>query len=159
MVESIQLTGEMIAVMAILAFTMYLFAFEVVRVDVAAISVMVLLGLTSLIPGYDGLVAPEHLHNKALDVARIKVARAQLLGWDARLHAVDAVDALLVRHLQRAHQGRLARLGDVERELQRERALAHRGARSEDDELPRPQPEELGVEVMDEDAWLALIAG
>ncbi|MEK9786486.1 MAG: SLC13 family permease, partial [Gammaproteobacteria bacterium] len=50
------LTAEMIAVMAILGLTVFLFAFEVVRVDVAAICIMVLLGLTSMWPGYDGLV-------------------------------------------------------------------------------------------------------
>ena len=37
--------------LAILAFTVYLFAFEVVRVDAAAIIIMVLLGMVGLVPG------------------------------------------------------------------------------------------------------------
>jgi len=41
------LTTEMVVVLAILALTMYLFISEIVRVDVAAIAVMVLLGLIS----------------------------------------------------------------------------------------------------------------
>ena len=42
-------------VMAILMLTIYLFAFEVVAVDVAAISIMVLLGLTTLLAPFMGL--------------------------------------------------------------------------------------------------------
>ena len=42
-------------VTALLLLTIYLFAFEVVGVDVAAISVMVLLGLTTLLAPYMGL--------------------------------------------------------------------------------------------------------
>jgi len=42
-------------VTAILLLTIYLFAFEIVDVDVAAISIMVLLGLTSLLAPYMGL--------------------------------------------------------------------------------------------------------
>jgi hypothetical protein len=48
--ENLTLTTEMIWVMAILAFTIYLFVSEVVRVDVAAVVIMVLLGLTTVIP-------------------------------------------------------------------------------------------------------------
>ncbi len=51
----------MIAVMVILGLTIFMFVSEVVRVDVAAVSIMVLLGLTSLVPGYSGLVPLEHL--------------------------------------------------------------------------------------------------
>ncbi len=61
MPEILNLTAEIAGVIAILILTIYLFAFEVVRVDVAAISVMVLIGLTALIPGYDGLVTSEQL--------------------------------------------------------------------------------------------------
>lgn len=53
----IAFTTEMAIVLAILAFAVYLFMFEVVRVDVAAIVVMVLLGLSGLVPAqrlFDG---------------------------------------------------------------------------------------------------------
>jgi hypothetical protein len=56
LIQELVLTTEMIAVMAILGLTIFLFVSEIVRVDVAAVIVMVLLGLTSLIPNYDGLV-------------------------------------------------------------------------------------------------------
>ncbi|MFK5914998.1 MAG: SLC13 family permease [Woeseiaceae bacterium] len=48
-------TIEIAWVTAILLLTIYLFAFEIVDVDVAAISIMVLLGLTSLLAPYMGL--------------------------------------------------------------------------------------------------------
>lgn len=49
--SAVTLTADMVAVLAILAFTVYLFAFEVVRVDAAAIIIMVLLGVVGLVPG------------------------------------------------------------------------------------------------------------
>ncbi|MBF0264239.1 MAG: SLC13 family permease [Gammaproteobacteria bacterium] len=48
-------TIEIAWVMSILLLTIYLFAFEIVEVDVAAVSVMVLLGLTSLFAPFMGL--------------------------------------------------------------------------------------------------------
>lgn len=48
-------TIEIAWVTAILLLTIYLFAFEIVDVDVAAISIMVLLGLTTLLAPYMGL--------------------------------------------------------------------------------------------------------
>ncbi len=53
--ETLTLTTEMIWVLAILAFTIYLFVSEVVTVDVAAISIMILLGLTGLLGPLFGL--------------------------------------------------------------------------------------------------------
>ncbi len=55
--EQVALTAEMVSVMAVLAFTVYLFAFEIVRVDVAAIIIMVILGLSGIVPAdrlFDG---------------------------------------------------------------------------------------------------------
>ena len=48
---------EIAWVSAFLLLTVYLFAFEVVGVDVAAVSILVLLGLTALLLGTIGLVA------------------------------------------------------------------------------------------------------
>lgn len=47
MTEQLILSNEMIVVLSVLALTMYLFISEVVRVDVAAVIIMVLLGLIS----------------------------------------------------------------------------------------------------------------
>lgn len=80
MTETLHLTGEMIAVMGILLFTVYLFAFEVVRVDVAAVLIMVLIGLSSLIPGYDGLVPNEHLFDGYSSNAVISIIAVMIIG-------------------------------------------------------------------------------
>ncbi len=80
MTETIQLTVEMGAVMAILLLTICLFAFEIVRVDVAGISVMVLIGLTSLVPGYDGLVSSEQLFSGFSSNAVISIIAVMIIG-------------------------------------------------------------------------------
>ncbi len=47
---SITFTQDMLAVLLILGLTVYLFVSEVVRVDVAAVTVMVLIGVTGVVP-------------------------------------------------------------------------------------------------------------
>lgn len=70
--------------MAILLLTVYLFAFEVVGVDVAAIVVMVLLGLTALfapIMGLDeGMVPVEDLFNGFSSNAVISIIAVMIIG-------------------------------------------------------------------------------
>ena len=56
MLETLGLSVEMAVVLAVLAFTVFLFVSEIVRVDVAAILVMVLLGGLAALPGLETLV-------------------------------------------------------------------------------------------------------
>nr|VFJ78586.1 MAG: Di- and tricarboxylate transporter [Candidatus Kentron sp. FW] len=71
-------------VMGILLLTIYLFAFEIVSVDVAAISIMVLLGLTYLIgPLFglaDPLVSPTHLFDGFASNAVISIIAVIIIG-------------------------------------------------------------------------------
>ncbi|QIK37245.1 SLC13 family permease [Caldichromatium japonicum] len=71
-------------VSAFLLLTIFLFAFEVVSVDVAAISVMVLLGLTSLAApwmGLDqGLVPVEHLFDGFASNAVVSIIAVMIVG-------------------------------------------------------------------------------
>jgi hypothetical protein len=78
--ETIVLTAEMIAVMGILGLTIFLFAFEIVRVDVAAIAIMVLLGLTTMVPGHDGLVPIAHLFDGFSSNAVISIIAVMIIG-------------------------------------------------------------------------------
>ncbi len=80
MTESIHLTFEMGAVMAILLLTVCLFAFEIVRVDVAAVSIMVLIGLTSLLPDYSGMVSPQQLFSGFSSNAVISIIAVMIIG-------------------------------------------------------------------------------
>jgi di/tricarboxylate transporter len=68
------------AVMAILLLTICLFAFEIVRVDVAGIAVMVLIGLTALVPGYSGLVSSEQLFSGFSSNAVISIIAVMIIG-------------------------------------------------------------------------------
>ena len=70
----------MIAVMAFLGLTIFLFVSEIVRVDVAAIAVMVLLGLTSMLPGYEGLVPLQHLFAGFSSNAVISIIAVMIIG-------------------------------------------------------------------------------
>jgi len=56
----VALTNEIIAVLGILSFAVILFVFEVVRVDVAALLVLVLLGLSSQIDAFNGGLVPTY---------------------------------------------------------------------------------------------------
>jgi len=81
----ISLTYEMIAVLLMLAFTMYLFISEVVRVDVAAIMIMVLLGLVSYVwPLFggspDGLVNITQLFSGFASNAVISIIAVMIIG-------------------------------------------------------------------------------
>lgn len=80
MTESLSLTAEMVAVLVILAFTVFLFVSEIVRVDLAAIIVMVLLGITSLWPGYAGLVPTEQLFSGFSSNAVMSIIAIMIIG-------------------------------------------------------------------------------
>ena len=75
---------EIAWVTAILLLTIYLFAFEVVGVDVAAISIMVLLGLTSLLAPFmgleRGLVDTQHLFDGFSSNAVISIIAVMIIG-------------------------------------------------------------------------------
>ena len=80
MIDANPLTIEMIAVMAILFLTILLFVSEAFRVDVVAILVMVLVGLTSLIPNYPGLVPVDKLFSGFSSNAVISIIAVMILG-------------------------------------------------------------------------------
>ncbi len=75
---------EIAWVMGFLLLTVFLFAFEVVTVDVAAISVMVLLGLTGLLAPWmgleQGLVPIEHLFDGFSSNAVISIIAVMIIG-------------------------------------------------------------------------------
>lgn len=77
-------TIEIAWVTAILLLTIYLFAFEIVDIDVAAISIMVLLGLTTLfapIMGLEkGLVDPNHLFDGFSSNAVMSIIAVMIIG-------------------------------------------------------------------------------
>jgi len=83
-VSSVVPTVEIAWVSAILLLTIYLFAFEVVDVDIAAVSIMVLIGLTSLFAPFmglnQGLVDNNHLFDGFASNAVISIIAVMIIG-------------------------------------------------------------------------------
>jgi len=80
MLDSIALNVEMMLVLALLAITIILFAFEVLRVDVAAICIMVLLGLTTMVPGITPLLTQKELFSGFSSNAVMSVIAVMIIG-------------------------------------------------------------------------------
>lgn len=78
--ETIALTTEMIAVLSLLGFTVFLFVSEVLRVDLSAILVMVLLGVLSYVPGLGGLADINHLFDGFASNAVISIIAVMIIG-------------------------------------------------------------------------------
>jgi len=84
MLSTVVPTIEIAWVSALLVLTIYLFAFEIVGVDVAAATVMVLIGLTSLLAPYmgleKGLVDNMHLFDGFSSNAVISIIAVMIIG-------------------------------------------------------------------------------
>lgn len=78
--DAITLSTEMIAVLAVLGFTMFLFVSEIVRVDLAALIVMVLLGLLSQVPGLENLADTGQLFAGFSSNAVISIIAVMIIG-------------------------------------------------------------------------------
>ena len=78
--EVITLSLEMIVVLCLLGFTVFLFVSEIVRVDLAAILVMVLLGALSYIPALNGLADVKHLFDGFASNAVISIIAVMIIG-------------------------------------------------------------------------------
>ena len=78
--ELVALNNEIIAVLILLGLTVILFVFEVIRVDVVALLVLVLLGLSSLVPGYEGLVPTRFLFDGFSSNAVMSIIAVMVVG-------------------------------------------------------------------------------
>lgn len=78
--EALGLTPDMIAVLCLLVVTVFLFVSEIVRVDVAAIIVMVALGLLSQFPGMASLGDPRALFEGFASNAVISIMAVMIIG-------------------------------------------------------------------------------
>lgn len=80
MLEALGLSIEMAVVLTLLVFTVFLFVSEIVRVDVAAIVIMVLLGGLSALPGLETLVDVRHLFDGFASNAVISIIAVMIIG-------------------------------------------------------------------------------
>ncbi|MEM7357977.1 MAG: SLC13 family permease [Pseudomonadota bacterium] len=96
----VSLTNEIIAVLAILSLAVTLFIFEVVRVDVVALLVLVLLGLSSLIPDYNGLIPTYQLFQGFSSNAVMSIIAVMIIG--AGLDKTGVMGVMAAQILKRA---------------------------------------------------------
>lgn len=80
MTETVVLSLEMALVLFLLATTVYLFAFSVVRVDVAALIILVTLGLLSNTPGIDPILSLTELFSGFSSNAVISIIAVMIIG-------------------------------------------------------------------------------
>lgn len=78
--DTIVLSTEMIVVLCLLGFTVFLFVSEILRVDLAAILVMVVLGALSYLPGLGGLADINHLFDGFASNAVISIIAVMIIG-------------------------------------------------------------------------------
>lgn len=80
MLEALGLSVEMAVVLALLVFTVFLFVSEIVRVDVAAVVILVLLGGLAALPGLEKLVDIRHLFDGFASNAVISIIAVMIIG-------------------------------------------------------------------------------
>ncbi|MFK7875070.1 MAG: SLC13 family permease [Paracoccaceae bacterium] len=78
--ESLSLTFEMMVVLGLLGFTVFLFVSEIVRIDVAAVLVMVLLGGLSYLPGLHNLADVQNLFTGFSSNAVMSIIAVMIIG-------------------------------------------------------------------------------
>jgi len=93
------LTTEMTVVLCLLGFTVFLFVSEVVRVDLAAILVMLILGLLTFHPQLDGLVDINTLFNGFASNAVISIIAVMIIGAGLdKTGVMSRVAAIILRY-------------------------------------------------------------
>jgi len=78
--EPVTLTPEMMVVLGILSFTIFLFVSEIVRVDLAAVMVMVTIGTLSYLPGLGNLADVNRLFTGFSSNAVISIIAVMIIG-------------------------------------------------------------------------------
>lgn len=97
--EQISLTFEMSVVLGLLAFTVFLFVSEIVRIDLAAIMVMVLLGLLSQLPGLSSLADVSNLFNGLASNAVVSIIAVMIIGAGLdKTGLMSKVASLILKH-------------------------------------------------------------
>ena len=93
------LTTEMVIVMAIVIFAIFIFATELLRVDVAAMLIMTLLGLLIFIPGLKLLLTPDVVFSGFSSNAVISIIGVMILGGGLdKTGAMERVAWVILRY-------------------------------------------------------------
>ena len=104
--ESITLSLEMSVVLGLLAFTVFLFVSEIVRIDLAAVLVMVLLGLISQFPATSNIANVTHLFDGFASNAVISIIAVMIIGAGLdKTGLMSKVAAIILKRVERPKGG------------------------------------------------------
>ena len=93
------LTTEMVIIMMIVVFAVFIFATELLRVDVAALLIMTLLGLLIFVPGLENLLTTDVLFSGFSSNAVISIIAVMILGGGLdKTGAMDRVAWAILRY-------------------------------------------------------------
>ena len=97
--ETMTFTTEMAVVMGLLGFTVMLFVTEIIRIDLAAILVLVTVGILSYLPGLERLADVNHLFDGFASNAVISIIAVMIVGAGLdRTGIMNKVAAAILKH-------------------------------------------------------------
>lgn len=97
--EQVVFTLEMGVVFATLAFTIFLFVSEIIRIDLAAILVLVVLGMLSYLPGLANIADVNHLFDGFASNAVISIIAVMIVGAGLdKTGIMNKVAAAILKH-------------------------------------------------------------
>lgn len=97
--EAIEFTTQMAVVLGLLAFTVFLFVSEIIRIDLAALLVLVMVGILSYVPGLGALADVTHLFDGFASNAVISIIAVMIVGAGLdRTGIMNKVAAVILKH-------------------------------------------------------------
>ncbi|MGC3940841.1 SLC13 family permease [Roseobacter sp. EG26] len=97
--EQLAFTVEMAVVIGLLAFTVFLFVSELIRIDLAALLVLVIVGILSYVPGLERLADVNHLFDGFASNAVISIIAVMIVGAGLdRTGIMNKVAAAILKH-------------------------------------------------------------
>ncbi|KIC20217.1 SLC13 family permease [Leisingera sp. ANG-Vp] len=97
--ETLQFTNEMAVVLGLLGFTVFLFVSEIIRIDLAALLVLVLVGILSYFPGLSNLADATRLFDGFASNAVISIIAVMIVGAGLdRTGIMNKVAAAILKH-------------------------------------------------------------
>lgn len=98
MLDMTTLTPDMLCVLGLLALAIVMFALELLRLDVTALLILILLGLLTLVPGLENLIEPRALLDGFSSNAVLSIVAVMILGAGlARTGLMYQLAELIVR--------------------------------------------------------------
>lgn len=97
--EAIEFTTEMAIVLGLLGFTVFLFVSEIIRIDLAALLVLVLVGILSYVPGLERIADVNHLFDGFASNAVISIIAVMIVGAGLdKTGIMNKVAAAILKH-------------------------------------------------------------